>query len=309
MRVYKSLENLSEFFRPSLTIGTFDGIHLGHQKILNTLKNKASEKQGESVLLTFYPHPRVVVGTEEKLFLLNTPEEKLALLEKMGIDNVVMIPFSREFSLLSPEKYIEEILINKFHPATIVIGYDHKFGKDRKGDFTLLEKLKSVYDYELVEINKEMLDDIAISSTKIRNFLNEGNVKAANELLGYHYSINGKVVKGFQNGRKLGYPTANILPYHTEKLIPLNGIYAAIVTYKDKKYKGLLNIGHNPTFNALHKTIEVNIVDFDKDIYGEELIVELIDYIRPEKKFNSLDELIKAIDNDKVTILERLGSL
>lgn len=303
MRVFRDLEHLPVFKNAVVTIGTFDGVHKGHQKLIARINELAEIHSGESIIVTFHPHPRLVINPEDtSLKLLNTTEEKVHLLSQYGVDNVVVVPFSRDFSEQEAEEYISDFLVECFHPSYIVIGYDHRFGRNRAGDFSLLDRCKAQYQYELEAISKEMLDDIAISSTNIRKSLAEGNVTMANDLLGHNYTLSGIVVKGLQNGRKLGYPTANIQVADANKLIPGTGIYAVKVHYADSIYKGMLSIGFNPTFDGREQTIEVNILDFDKDIYGESLTLEFIQFIRHEKKFDSLEELIEAIDNDKIEI-------
>jgi riboflavin kinase/FMN adenylyltransferase len=300
MRVFRDLKHLPQFKNAVVTIGTFDGVHLGHQKLIARINELARQHHGESIIVTFHPHPRLVIHPENTtLKLLNTTEEKVALLGKYGVDNVVVVPFSRDFSEQAAESYISDFLVSCFHPSYIVIGYDHRFGKNRAGDFSLLERCHEKYGYTLEAISKEMLDDIAISSTSIRHALQEGNISMANELLGHPYTLSGVVVKGLQNGRKLGYPTANIQLSDPNKLIPATGIYAVKVHYLGTVYKGMLSIGYNPTFDGKEQTVEVNILDFDKDIYGEPLTLEFIQFIRTERKFDSMDNLIKAIDQDK----------
>lgn len=308
MLVFRELNNLPHFRNSVITIGTFDGVHKGHQKLIERIRFLAKENSGESIIITFHPHPRIVINPEDKsLRLLNTIEEKISLLEKYGVDNLVIVPFSRDFSEQSAEDYISNFLVKNFHPKNIVIGYDHKFGKNRSGDYHLLEAMKSEFGYSMEEISKEMLDDIGISSTKIRNSLQSGEIKLANELLGYNYIVSGTVVRGLQNGRKLGFPTANIQVNDEFKLIPKTGIFAVRVHHThatdtgkaSDTYKGMLSIGYNPTFDGKEQTIEVNILDFDKDIYGDSITIEFIDYIRDEKKFDSVDALISEIKNDE----------
>jgi riboflavin kinase/FMN adenylyltransferase len=308
MHVFRDLEHLPVFKNAVVTIGTFDGVHKGHQKLIARINQLAAQHEGESIIVTFHPHPRLVIKPEDTtLKLLNTTEEKVHLLSQYGVDNVVVVPFSRDFSEQEAASYISDFLVKSFHPSYIVIGYDHRFGKDRKGDFTLLESCKQQYNYGLEAISKEMLEDIAISSTNIRHALADGNVSMANDLLGHNYTLSGIVVKGLQNGRKLGYPTANIQVADANKLIPGTGIYAVKVHYADQVYKGMLSIGFNPTFEGKEQTVEVNILDFDRDIYGESLTLEFIQFIRHEKKFDSLEDLIKAIDNDKLETERILG--
>ena len=310
MRVFRDLENLPAFNNAVITIGTFDGVHLGHQKLISRINELAAQYDGESIIVTFHPHPRLVIFPEDTtLKLLNTTEEKVELLSHYRVDNVVVVPFSRDFSEQNAEAYISDFLVKSFHPSYIVIGYDHRFGKDRVGDFSLLDRCKKEYGYELEAISKEMLDDIAISSSKIRHYLQEGNVALANDLLGHRYTLSGLVVKGLQNGRNLGFPTANIQVSDSNKLIPGTGIYAVRVHYNKLIYNGMLSIGYNPTFDGKVQTIEVNILDFDKDVYGETLTLEFIDFIRHEKKFETMEELIAAIENDKVEIQKLLAGI
>lgn len=308
MRVFRDLNDLPEFKNSVITIGTFDGVHKGHQKLIERINFLARQNEGESIIITFHPHPRIVINPEDKsLRLLNTIEEKVSLLEMYGVDNVVIVPFSRDFSEQSAQDYISNFLVKNFRPKSIVIGYDHKFGKDRVGDYHLLEQMKGLYGYTMEEITKETLDDIGISSTKIRNSLQSGDIALANDLLGHNYTLTGTVVRGLQNGRKLGFPTANLQVNDEYKLIPKTGIYAVRVYSSqwpgDSKpvthYNGMLSIGYNPTFEGKEQTIEVNILDFDADIYGNTLTLEFVDYLRDEKKFNSLDDLIEAIKQDE----------
>lgn len=303
MRVFRDLNNLPAFKNSVITIGTFDGVHKGHQKLIERINFLAQQNEGESIIITFHPHPRIVINPEDKtLRLLNTIDEKVALLEKYGVDNVVIVPFSRDFSEQTAEDYISNFLVKNFSPKNIVIGYDHKFGKNRTGDYHLLEQMKDRYGYRMEEISKETLDDIGISSTKIRNALQSADIKLANELLGHNYTVSGTVVRGLQNGRKLGFPTANLQVADEYKLIPKTAIYAVKVTdaaAPGQSYKGMLSIGYNPTFEGKEQTIEVNILDYNKDIYGNTLTLEFIEYIRNEKKFDSLDALIAEIKNDE----------
>jgi riboflavin kinase/FMN adenylyltransferase len=307
MRVFRDLSQLPPFKNSVITIGTFDGVHKGHQKLIERIEQLSQKISGENIIITFHPHPRIVINPNDKsLRLLNTLEEKIALLESYGVDNLVVVPFSRDFSEQSAEDYISNFLVRNFTPKYIVIGYDHKFGKNRSGDLELLQKMKPQFGYEVEEISKETIDDIDISSTKIRTALMEGDIELATELLGHPYTLTGTVIKGLQNGRKLGYPTANISVVDEYKLIPKNGIYAVLVNSGGAIYKGMLSIGFNPTFDGKTQSVEVNILDFDKDIYGENLTLEFVRYMREEKKFGSIAELISAIDNDKVEIMEVL---
>ncbi len=303
MRVIKDLAHLPEFKNSVITIGTFDGVHKGHQQLIKRINQLAAQSNGESIIITFHPHPRLVINpNDDSLQLLNTAEEKIELLRHYGVNNVVMVPFSRSFSEQTAEDYIEYFLVKHFHPTYVVTGYDHKFGKNRSGDINLLLQMRHRFHYEVEEIKKETLDAITISSTKIRNALQEGNIKTANELLGHNYTLEGLVVKGLQNGRKIGYPTANLSIADNHKLIPRKGIYAVKVHYNNTQFGGMLNIGFNPTFGGTKLSVEVNILNFDKEIYGEKIKLELLEYVRDEKKFENVQQLISAIDNDKVNI-------
>ncbi len=300
MNVYRNLDALPAFTNSVVTIGTFDGVHLGHKKIISRLTALSEDISGESIIITFHPHPRLVINPQDtSLRLLNTVDEKIAMLEKSGIHNVVIVPFSRDFSEQPAEDYISKFLVHNFNPSIIVIGYDHKFGKNRTGDYHLLESMKGTLNFELEEITKETLDDIDISSTKIRTSLQSGDVALANELLGYNYTFSGTVVRGFQRGRELGYPTANVMVNDDFKLIPSTGIYAVKVHVRGTIHSGMLSIGYNPTFEGKAQTVEVHILDFNVDIYGDNITIEMIQYMRGEEKFATIDELILAIKKDE----------
>lgn len=303
MQVFKSLDNLPQFKNAVVTIGTFDGVHLGHQKLLERINELAKKNDGESILITFHPHPRFVVQPDSDLKLLNTIDEKIDLLKKYKVNNVVVAPFSKEFSNMPAISYVKDFLVENFKPHTLVIGYDHHFGKNRSGNIDLLEEYKDIFGYNVEQISKETIQDIGISSTKIREALAQGKVQTANKLLGHEYSINGFVTKGEQLGRKIGFPTANVQLLVDYKLIPKNGVYIVNVKVKNSLYKGMLNIGVRPTIEGLNKTIEVNIFDFDQDIYGEKIEVILLKYIREEQKFESLEALKQQLNKDKVAAL------
>ncbi|MEZ4916406.1 MAG: bifunctional riboflavin kinase/FAD synthetase [Chitinophagales bacterium] len=303
MQVFKSLENLPQFKNAVVTIGTFDGVHLGHQKLLERINELAKKNDGESILITFHPHPRFVVQPDSDLKLLNTIDEKIDLLKKYKVNNVVVAPFSKEFSNMPAISYVKDFLVENFKPHTLVIGYDHHFGKNRSGNIDLLEEYKNIFGYNVEQISKETIQDIDISSTKIREALAQGKVQTANKLLGHEYSINGFVTKGEQLGRKIGFPTANVQLLVDYKLIPKNGVYIVNVKVKNSLYKGMLNIGVRPTIEGLNKTIEVNIFDFDQDIYGEKIEVILLKYIREEQKFESLEALKQQLNKDKAEAL------
>ena len=306
MKIYDDVNKIPAFKNAVLTIGTFDGVHKGHQKIIAQLKEEAKKNDGETVIITFYPHPRQVIKTDCKVELLNDFTEKAALLNDLGIDNLVCINFNDVFAELSAEKYIQDFLFKTFHPAKVVIGYDHRFGKGRTGDFGLLKKYGQDLGFEVVETPAQIQNMITISSTKIRKALSEGNVPVANNLLGYQYTLSGTVTKGNKLGRTIGFPTANIVLNSSDKLIPLNGVYAVQVTVNQSKFNGMMNIGFRPTVNGKTRTIEVNILDFDGDIYHQIIKVELIDYIRAEVKFNGIDALKEQLKIDKKAVNERL---
>lgn len=302
MNVYNSLSDLPDFQNAVLTIGSFDGVHAGHQKIMERINQLAKKNDGESIVITFHPHPRQVIYPNDKsLRLLNSIDEKVALFEKYGVDNVVVVPFTVEFSQQSADEYIQKFLLEKFNPKYIVIGYDHKFGLNRQGDINYLKWYSKEKNFEVIEISRHDIQNIGISSTKIRNFLLEGKVKQANNLLNHNYSIRGTVVRGQGIGKNLGYPTANIQIKNSFKLIPLEGIYAVEVIYRDQRYGGMLYIGDRPTLKEHNnQTIEVNIFDFQKDIYGEKLTIEFIEHIRGDEKFENLDGLKNQLAKDKV---------
>ena len=303
MNIYNNLAELPKFKNAVLTIGSFDGVHSGHQKIIEQLNELARSIDGESVLITFHPHPRFILyPNDDSLKLLSTIDEKLFLLEKYGIDNVVVVPFDKDFSNQNPESYIQDFLIDKFNPAYIVIGYDHKFGKDRKGNIKYLQVFGERKGFKIVEIVKQEIDDITISSTKIRFAIENGNVTTARLLLNYFYAMSGIVVRGEGVGKSLGYPTANIKISSSHKLIPPQGIYAVYVHVQSQRYEGMLYIGNRPTINNLAKqSIEVNIFNFNKDIYDSELKVEFVDFIREDIRFDSLEELKLQLYKDKIS--------
>lgn len=309
MKVYRDIEKLPAFRNAVITIGTFDGVHQGHRQIIDKLKTEAKNVNGESVIITFHPHPRKVVSsTILGVRLINTLDEKIELLEQLGIDHLVIVPFTDAFANQPAEDYVKNFLVDKFRPHTIIIGYDHRFGKERKGDYLLLEKLAGVYQYRLLEIPKHVLDEISISSTKIRESLLEGKIEIADKLLGYEFFFSGTVVHGDKLGRKLGYPTANLKVQDEEKITPGNGIYAvyALPEGFKERCKGMMSIGFRPTVDGKKRVIEVNIFDFDKDIYDETLKVYVKKYLREELKFNGLDELVEQIGKDKIESLKIL---
>jgi riboflavin kinase/FMN adenylyltransferase len=327
MKVYPNIDNLPAFRNAVVTIGTFDGVHLGHRQILTRLKSEAQNINGESVLVTFHPHPRKIISSAILgIRLINTMEEKISLLEKFGIDNLVIVPFTDAFAHQPAEDYIKNFLVEKLHPHTIIIGYDHRFGREKLGDYKLMEKLSPVFNYQLKEIPKHLLDEVAISSTNIRQAILHNDTDTANKLLGYNFFFEGEVVHGNKLGRQLGYPTANLKILNEEKIIPGDGIYAVYVQVNNEKsgvnsedaasdskftnhhthYKGMMSIGFRPTVDGKHRVIEVNIFDFNKDIYGDTIQVYVKKFLRAEEKFNSVEELVKQIDRDKIESLNVL---
>ncbi len=309
MKVHYDIENLPAFRNAIITIGTFDGVHMGHRQIIDKLKTEALAIDGETVIITFHPHPRKVVSsTILGIRLINTLGEKLELLKDLGIQHVVVVPFTDAFANQSAEAYVRNFLIGKFHPHTLIIGYDHRFGKERKGDFRLLEKMSEELGFRLMEIPRQVLDEISISSTRIRESLLDGKIEVADKLLGYDFFFSGTVVHGDKLGRKLGYPTANLKMQDEEKIIPGNGIYAVYVQL-DRQVtllKGMMSIGFRPTVDGKKRVIEVNIFEVDKDLYDQTLKVYVKKYLREEIKFDSLEELIKQIGQDKVESLKYL---
>lgn len=310
MKIHRDIEQLTQFKNAVITIGTFDGVHQGHRKIISRLIQTAREVNGESVIITFHPHPRKVVSSSILgIRLINTLDERIELLRGLGVDHLVVIPFTDMFANQSPDDYLKQFLVDKFHPHTIIIGYDHRFGKGRAGDYKLLEERRRQYNYELIEIPKHILDDISISSTKIREAILAGDTATANHLLGYDFFFEGEVVHGDKLGRELGYPTANIKILDEEKIIPGDGIYAVYtdVDKNGKKLKGMMSIGFRPTVDGKKRVIEVNIFDFNKDIYGQTIRVYVKQFLRPEAKFNSLEALVKQIDQDKIDSMQVLA--
>ncbi|HEY1022491.1 MAG TPA: riboflavin biosynthesis protein RibF [Flavisolibacter sp.] len=303
MQVHHAIDHLPSFTNAVLTIGTFDGVHEGHQKIITALKEEAGRVRGESVLITFHPHPRKIVHADKPLQLLNTLTEKIELLRRAGLDHLVVVPFTQLFAEQNAEEYISDFLIKNFHPATIIIGYDHRFGKGRSGDYRLMEEKADLYGYHLLEIPKHVLDEVDVSSTKIRNAILGSDVATANRLLGYPFFLEGLVVKGDQLGRKLGYPTANLLYTDPDKIHLGHGVYAVYVDVEGEHKKGMLSIGNRPTLTRSDERIEVNIFDFDRDIYGKIIRVHVKEFLRGQERYNSLEDLVQQLHRDKAASL------
>lgn len=312
MQVHRHIDDLPPFHKAVVTIGTFDGVHLGHQQIIRQLKAEAAARNGETVIITFHPHPRKVVpGRIEGVSLLNTLEEKIRLLGNLGVNHLVVVPFTTEFSALTPEEYIRDFLVRRFHPEVLIIGYDHRFGQGRKGDYQLLEDMGPLYGFEVREIPEHILNTVTISSTRIRNNLREGKLTEANQFLGYPFPLSGTVVEGDKRGRTIGFPTANLQVSDSEKLIPADGVYAVTlhVGTKMNHYRGMMNIGIRPTVGGDERSIEVHILNFAEDIYGSRVSLKLHYFVRKEIKFPSLDALKQQLAADREEVEKLLADL
>ncbi len=307
MKVYNNIHDLEIINNPVVTIGTFDGVHCGHIEILELLKKIAHHSNGETLIITFHPHPRkVLYPDDDTLKLLTTIDEKLQLFEQIGIDHVLILKFGKEVSELEPEDFVKDILVNAIGAKHLVIGHDHRFGKNRKGDFNTMLHLSKEYDFVVQEIPPFLVDGITVSSTKIRNALTiDIDLYKANHLLGRNYSLTGKVVEGNKNGHKLGFPTCNLFIEDSNKLIPANGVYAAIASVADKRMQAVVNIGNRPTFNLTGIVVEAHLLNFEGDLYGEELTLSFIERLRDEQKFESLDALKIQIGKD-IEIAEKI---
>jgi riboflavin kinase/FMN adenylyltransferase len=305
MRIFRGLDNLEKIRNAVVTQGTFDGVHLAHKIILSKVKQLAKNKNGESVVMTFEPHPRMVLKPNtHDLKLLTTLDEKIELLQKEGIQNLIVIPFTIEFSQMQSQAFIKQILVDKIGTKTLVIGYDHRFGKNREGSFEHLKNYNNDYGFEVEEVSEQLVDEIAVSSTKIRKALNEGKITISAKYLGRNYSIKGTVVKGLQLGRTIGYPTANLIVDSENKLIPSDGVYAVKVIVNSNTFGGMLNIGNNPTVEGKGRSIEVNIFDFSEDIYNQSISIIFVNKLREEEKFNGLDALKTQLEKDKLLAIE-----
>ncbi len=298
MKIVREFENYTENTPKVLSLGMFDGVHFGHISIINLLKSVAQENNLETAILTFWPHPRKVFNPNDEIKLLNTLNEKLNLLENANLDVVFLKSFDENFRNLTGEEFIRQILVQKLNVKHIIIGHDHVFGKNKSGNFELLQKLSKELDFVVQQLDAVKEGEFNISSTKIRNYLANGNIIGANKMLCYHYSVSGKVIDGKKLGRTIGYPTANI-EVDELKLLPKKGAYIVEVYVKNKFYKGMLSIGTNPTVNGDKLTVEVYILDFNEDIYGEEITVKFRDFLHEEIKFDSLEKLIERLDEDK----------
>ena len=306
MKVYKNLEDFTQVKNLVATVGTFDGVHVGHQEIIGRLREVAKQTDGETLLLTFFPHPRMVLfPDDDSLKLINTLNEKIELLASFGLDHLLILPFSIEFSRITPTEYIRDLLMRDIGVKTLVIGYNHQFGRNRKGNFELLEELAPVYGFDVIEITAKEINEIKVSSTKIRRAIEAGEISTANKYLRYNFSLSGIVVEGEQIGRKIGFPTANIKIVEKHKLLPGKGVYAVNVTVQNHHYKGMLNIGSRPTINndADCSSIEVHLFGMNEDCYNENIQVEFYTKLRDEIKFVNLEELKEQLQKDKESAL------
>lgn len=307
MRIYHGIDDFTHLQYAVVTSGTFDGVHVGHRKIFSRVREIAARNNGQTVVITFWPHPRMVLHPEDdSLKLLNTFEEKADLLKDQGIQHLIRIPFTREFSQLTSEQFIQDILVKTIGTRKLVIGYDHHFGKNREGTFEQLKANGPRYGFDVEEIPRQEVDNVAVSSTKIRKALEEGDIDTASDCLGQPYRITGRVVTGSRIGHTIGYPTANIEVESKYKLIPIDGIYAVNVTHGQAVYGGMLYIGYRPTLKGIKRSIEVNIFDFDQDIYGETLIVHFRKYLRGDLTFDGLEPMRLQLARDKEDALAAL---
>ena len=307
LKIYHNIDLFQPVPNAVVTVGTFDGVHLGHQQIFNVMAEEARKTGGETVVVTFYPHPRLVIHPDSKsLKFINLQERKYEIISRCGIDHLVIIPFTREFSHLSSAEFVKRFLVDKIRVKKMIVGYDHHFGKDRLGGYNELRGLGTINGFEVMEVPAMVINGTAVSSTKIRNALVEGNVKLANSLLGYDYSISGKVVYGNRIGRTIGFPTANIELEDEYKLISAIGVYACRVDLHGRLFKGMGNIGYRPTIEKGDLTIEVNIFEFDEDIYGEYITIYFLERIRDEVKFENIAALRNQLIIDRARVLEIL---
>jgi riboflavin kinase / FMN adenylyltransferase len=291
-----------------MTLGTFDGVHIGHKKIIEKLILNTKECACESLVLTFFPHPRMILQDSQEIKLLNTIEERVQLLEACGLENLVIHPFDQTFSRLTAEEFVSTVLVNQFDIKKIIIGHDHRFGRNRTADINDLIEFGKNYNFEVEQISAQEIDAVSVSSTKIRNALLEGNITLANDYLGYAYLLTGTINKGKGIGRTIGFPTANLVIEENYKLIPKNGVYIIQSTMNEVNVFGMMNIGFNPTVNGDSKTIEIHFFDFTGDLYGKKIQIQVLNRIRDEQKFESLDQLTQQLSEDKKVALAYLNS-
>lgn len=299
LNIFHSIKNFSSTKKTILTLGTFDGVHVGHKKILERLIQSTENHKYESLVLTFFPHPRMVLQEQSEIKLLNTIPEKINLLEKIGIENLVIHPFDETFSRLTAEEFVRTVLVDQFHIHKIIIGHDHRFGRNRTANIDDLINFGKQYGFEVEQISVQEINDLSVSSTKIRKALLEGKMDLANEFLGYDYFLTGTVFKGKQLGRTIGFPTANLKIEENFKLIPVNGVYIIKSIINQETVYGMMNIGFNPTVNGDNLSLEVHFIDFESDLYDQRITVSILKYIRPEIKFESIDRLKEQLNKDK----------
>ncbi|WP_188624785.1 bifunctional riboflavin kinase/FAD synthetase [Pedobacter quisquiliarum] len=300
MKIYHHLSDFKKLENAVVTIGTFDGVHFGHRKIVSRLVETANATGGETVILTFFPHPRLIIDPEnQELKMINTINEKAAILESLGVNHLIITPFTRDFSNLSPDEYINQVLVDTIGVKHIIVGYDHRFGKDRKGCMEDLINAGKVQGFDVEEIPEQDIHDVAVSSTQIRRALLSGDVALAATYLGYHFSLKGRVIKGDKIGRTIGFPTANIFVEESYKLIPADGIYAVTVDLNEGSFKGMAYIGQRPTINGMTRNIEVNIFDFSQEIYGQDITMTFMEFLRHDVKFTGLEALKVQLQQDK----------
>ncbi|MBO6057769.1 MAG: bifunctional riboflavin kinase/FAD synthetase [Bacteroidales bacterium] len=308
MKIYYDINDFEQVPHAVVTIGTFDGVHRGHQEILRNMVNRAKEIGGESVVVTFYPHPRQVLSHDSGIRFISTQEEKIAHLEALGIDNLIIIKFTKEFAAIPSEDFIKDYLVKNIQPAVLIIGYDHHFGKGRTGDFEMLYELGSQYHFKVEKIQEQDVDNVAVSSTKIRHYLENGDIKHANMLLGYEYSYTGKVVHGQQVGHKMGYPTANIEVAEEFQLIEKQGVYATFAEIGGRSYPAMTYIGKRPTMEDNRpQSIETHIISFDGTLYDKEIKIRFVDFVRDDKKFDNFEALKRQIGIDEQQIINILN--
>lgn len=309
LKIFHSIKEFSSPKKTILTLGTFDGVHIGHKKILEKVIHNTLDKKYESLVLTFFPHPRMILQESSEIKLLNTIPEKIDLLEKLGIQNLVIHPFDETFSRLTAEEFVRTVLVEQFKIHKIIIGYDHRFGRNRTANIDDLIEFGKKYGFEVEQISAQEIDDISVSSTKIRNALQGGNMSLANEYLGYDYFLTGKIVKGKQLGRTIGFPTANLKIEEDFKLIPLNGVYVVKSIIENKTVYGMMNIGFNPTVSGEDLSIEINYIDFNDDLYDKTIKVSILERIRDEEKFDSIELLKKQLEEDRKNTLAYIKKL
>ncbi|WP_152285841.1 bifunctional riboflavin kinase/FAD synthetase [Flavicella marina] len=306
MKVIENYKNFKDTKKSIVTIGTFDGVHIGHQKILEQLISAAKKENRNSVLLTFFPHPRMVLQKENSIKLIDTIDERIEILKKSGLDYLIIHPFDKEFSRLTAFDFVRDILVNHLNTSKLVIGYDHRFGRNREGDFEQLEEYGAMYDFSVDEIPVQDIDEISVSSTKIRKALAGGDIETVTNYLGRRYTLSGEVVRGDRLGNTIGYPTANLKIQESYKLIPKNGAYLVGTIIDGTSVYGMMNIGVRPTVKGLHQTIETHFFDFDEDLYGKSLKIELYSFLREEQKFDSVESLKLQLSKDKIKSLSML---